>query len=50
MAVTTTETARPVEGEERESEAEAPGARGRRSEASTPGKRVGRRRAVTGEQ
>lgn len=44
------EMVRPDVGEERDSEAEAPAAMGRRREASTPGKRVGRRRAVTGEQ
>jgi hypothetical protein len=50
MAVTRRETRRPETGQEREREADSPGAMGRRREASTPGKRVGRRRAVTGEQ
>jgi hypothetical protein len=49
MAVTRTERGWP-EGEEREMEAEAPGASGRMREASIPGKRLGRRRAVVGEQ
>jgi hypothetical protein len=50
MAVTRRERDWPEEGEDREMEAEAPGASGRRREASIPGKRMGRRRAVVGEQ
>ena len=50
MAVTRRDRGRPEVREERESEAEAPGASGRRREASIPGKRAGRRRAVIGEQ
>jgi len=50
MAETRRDRGRPEVREERESEAEAPGASGRRREASIPGKRAGRRRAVIGEQ